>query len=137
MRRASIPDSSTNSPRSKSRVSNLRHTIHNQLNDPTPQDSFWWSATDGRVVIEDAAPTKEQAVAAIVDEFRLGAIRRLKLAKCHILEVHGWKIALQKPKESSDKFLDRTCGQKKNGVRPLPVADRRSRQQTDATQARL
>ena len=117
------------SPNGRSRVNHLRHTIRIRLNDPAPEDSFWWSATDGRVVIEDAAPTKEQAVAAIVNEFRLGAVRRLKLAKCHIIKVNGWKIALQKPKESCDKFLDRTGSQKKNTVRPRPFANRRPRQQ--------
>jgi hypothetical protein len=136
MQRTSISGLSISSRRSKSRVNNLRHTIRSQLNDPTPQDFFWWSATDGGAVIADAAPTKKQAIADIGDEFRLGAVQRLQLAKYHAIEMHGWRIALQRPEESCDDFLDRSCGQIMTDARPLPFAHRRPRQQINSTQAR-
>ena len=87
-------------------------------------------------MIVDSAPSKKQAIADIGDEFRLGAVQRLQLAKYHAIEVHGWRIALQKPEESCDEFLDRSCGQKDTAARLLPFAHRRPQQRINSTQAR-
>ena len=136
MRRLSLADSSTDSLWIGNRVKTSEQTIQNRVGKTPPQDCFWWSATDGGAVIADAAPTKKQAVADIGDEFRLAAAQRLQLAKYHIIEVHGWRIALQKPDESCDDFLDRSCGQKTTAVRVLPAAPRRPQQRIHSTKAR-
>jgi hypothetical protein len=124
------------SPRFGTRVKKPGQTIRSRVNETTPQDSFWWSATDGAVLIADAAPTKKQAIATIAGDFRLGAVQRLRLERCHVIEVHGWRIALQHSEESCDDFLDRSCKQKMTAVRPLPFAHRRPRQRINSVQAR-
>ena len=109
MRRTSISDSLIDSPWVDSRVKESERTIHSRLHKTSAQDSFWWSATDGGAVIVDSASSKEKAIADIADDFRLGAVQRLRLAKCHAIEVDGWRIALQKPEESSEDFFDRSA----------------------------
>ena len=123
-----MSDSFIDSPWIGNRVKEPERTIQSRLDQMSAHDSFWWSATDGGAVIVDSAPSREQAIANIADDFRLGAVERLRLAKCHAIEVDGWRIALQKPEESSDDFLCRSCGQKERAARP--------QQQIDFTPAR-
>jgi hypothetical protein len=119
-----LSDSSIESPKVGNRMKEFEQAIRSQVNKTTSQEFFWWSATDGASVIADASPTKKQAIAAIADDFRLGAVQRLRLERCHVIEVHGWRIALQEPDESSEDFLDRSCGQKKAAAGSYPIANR-------------
>ena len=58
------------------------------------------------------ASSKQQAIATIAEDFLLGEVQRLQLAKYHAIEVDEWRIALQKPEESSEDFFDRSADRK-------------------------
>ena len=111
-------------------------TIQNRVGIGNSHDDFWWSATDGAAVIVDSASSKKQAIATIAEYIRLGAVQRLRLERCHAIKACGWRIALQKPEESPDDFLNRSCGQKKTTARRLPVAHRRPHQRINSADAR-
>jgi len=96
----------------------------------------WWSVRNGQAATVYCASSERQAIVTIAEDFRLGAVQRLRLEKNHSIEVDGWKIALQKPEESSTDFFDRSCGQTKTAVRSLPIANRRPQQEIRSSQVR-
>ena len=112
MRRIFISDSLIDNAWVGNRVKESEQTIPSRVGKTRAQESFWWSATDGGAMLVGSASSKEEAIADIADDFRLGVVQRLQLAQCHAIEADGWRIALQKPAESTDGFLDRVCGQK-------------------------